>query len=409
MAKKPKTDPHAAGSAVLARHGITAESVGAGAIAADRLADLLRSGGAGGVALARLLGDVPRPEHAALLAAADEESHGVLRREIRRALFRLRQGGIEAPPPPRAAPAGTRAPAGEEIEGWCSPVDGRGDQLVWMTKRVPGGLVFLQARINDVEGVCDLGAHELSRKQFRAQREELRDRHGLRMVGVDWRRIDRLLSDAPRSATASGPPYAALRRSITQDPAPAPPPAPDGNTLVHGELPREAIEPDPVAASAELLEHEELRRWMPPPQTLEPYAQEILEAHSSPLVLNRHQQEERVAAVLRRATGELFPADRFAGRLDATAYYLWKTGRERPARVAVATADALRGGIAAIEVPLLAALAQRGISVVYEALKRRAELQEKESLIVKPGQPQDPGAAARRPAAPATRKSSTPR
>jgi len=77
------------------------------------LAALRGQAGVSDAAIARALGGVRSAGAANMLAAMEHGASGALRREIRRALFRLRQGGI-APAPgaepeaPRAAPSPDR-------------------------------------------------------------------------------------------------------------------------------------------------------------------------------------------------------------------------------------------------------------------------------------------------------------
>src|SRR5439155_392030 len=82
-------------------------------------------------------GDLPSPEVAALLVALEPRAgERAVRKEIRRALYRLRQRGVPVPEPP--APAGTpRTPAAPEAEGFLSLFDGRGDRLIWIVRPLP--------------------------------------------------------------------------------------------------------------------------------------------------------------------------------------------------------------------------------------------------------------------------------
>ena len=57
-----------------------------------------------------------------------------VRKEAKRALYRLQQRGVAvASAEPDTRRAGADA-AGAAIEGYVSPVDGRGDQLVWLVR-----------------------------------------------------------------------------------------------------------------------------------------------------------------------------------------------------------------------------------------------------------------------------------
>ena len=75
----------------------------------------------------------------------------------------------------------------------------------------------------------------------------------------------------------------------------------------------------------------------------------------------------------------------WAPRFETMAFYLWTTGRERQARVALAAAHSLAAGATAAKVPLLATFAREGLSAVYEMMRAKAQEQERESVLVKPG------------------------
>jgi len=380
MGKRAPADAVERGRAALTADGITPAALASGSVAHERLAEILRADTTIAAALAGLLGEVPRAEHAALLAAAEAHTHGSMRREIRRALFRLHRAGIE--PPAEELARSAEEPRVVELRGWLSHVDGRGDCLMWLTRPAAAGLVLLSARLNDRSGLCDLAMYEISRRQLRIQREELADRHDIRMTRVDWRYIDALLSAARDARHAGGPSYASLRTRLTAD-APGSPDVP-----IYGHISRESIDPALVDVSTELLNLPELRSWFPAVAELDPYARQILDAQSSPLVLSRHQQDDRVAGIVTRATTELYPADVIAGRLEALAYYLWASARERQARIALAVVEALRGGASPHTVPLLAAFVRQALSAIYTALRTQAEEQQRGSVIVRPGQPQ---------------------
>ena len=383
MRKRSATSLPESGFASLAAEGIDSVSLNAGSVPAERLGEILAAGTEASLALAHLLGEVPRAEHGALLARANEAAHGPLRREVRRALYRLEQAGIVPPLEASSEPIAVgplTAPL--QPEGWLSHVDGAGNQLVWITKPDPGGLLFISARINDIEGLGEINAVEISKRQFRAQRRELSDRHGLRMVPVDWRHADALLAAAhARSAPKSGPGYTQLRARLSTDPTrPLEPP-------IYRHIPRHTVSADLVQQSADLLDAPELGSWLPAPSVLEPYAREILEARESPLVLSQHQQNDRIGGILDRATRDLYPSELFAPRLEVMAFYFWETGRERHARIALAAAQALASGTPANAVPILGVLLRQSLAAVYQSAQASQQEQEKDSLIVKPTAP----------------------
>ena len=95
MGKRPEALSLDAGTRALAAEGIDQEALAAGSPTGEQLGAILSAGTDASLALSHLLGSIPRQEHADLLAAADAGAHGALRREVRRALYRLRRSGID--------------------------------------------------------------------------------------------------------------------------------------------------------------------------------------------------------------------------------------------------------------------------------------------------------------------------
>jgi hypothetical protein len=199
------------------------------------------------------------------------------------------------------------------------------------------------------------------------------------MVTVDWRHADALLATAhERGAPKSGHQYPQLRARLSADPpAPLEPP-------IYRHIPQHSVSEDLAQESADLLDAPELQSWLPTQSALEPYVKEILEARESPLVLSRHQQDDRLGGIIDRAARDLFPRELFASRLEGMAFYFWQTGRERHARIALGAARALAGGTEANNVPVLAALLRQNLSALYQSVQAVQQEQERSSLIVKP-------------------------
>src|SRR5205814_978371 len=219
-------------AATLVRLGLDPEAVRAGRIGAEAVAPLLA--GADGAALAAALGELASAEVAALLLALEPRAgERAVRKELRRALYRLRQRGVPVPAPPAPA-AAARTPAAPEAEGFLSPFDGRGDRLIWIVRPLPSGGSFLvAAQLNEPEGLRDVSAGEASRKQIRAARQKLEADSNLRLVAADWRTLDALLVEAHARAgggTVGERDYLRLRSRLTSEP-PRPPAAP-GSTRV---------------------------------------------------------------------------------------------------------------------------------------------------------------------------------
>ena len=281
-----------------------------------------------------------------MLVRMETHAAGALRREIRRALFKLRQRGIEAPLaelPTRGIPAAS-APASETgLSALLSPADADGARVVWIMKARPGaGVKRLWGLVSERDGLFGITLTPLTRKELRHERAELERRAGVSFIDADWRVADFILCDAwrrtPESHRGEVRNFFALRTELIAQSPPS-----DLKHPVYDEFAAElAHEPSP-----ELMKEPEVAAWPIAPATVKPYADEIAGLRNSVIVLSRIQQEERVVTVVERAIAELLAGEigtRLRRHLEDTAYYFARTGHGQQAAWAAAAAARLRDG-----------------------------------------------------------------
>lgn len=341
------------------------------------------------VAIAHRLGTMAGGDSVELLQRLDRSAADKrVRKAVKRAVYRLRQRGVHVPEAP-SEPA--RALFPPPAEGYVSPVDGGGDQLVWLLKPRPDGLAHLYAIINDPEGLREAELNVATRKAVKRVRSELAAKHELHLVDADWRYCDFLMHRAfawarARQTTMTGD-YPALRAQILRDPAPE-----DLPPLVLARCDAAAIKADAglLSRSAELLAEKEFRTWFLGPDEVKPYLDELASIRESPLVLNRHQQTDRMREVVEQAVTERFGGDRresYVRRLYAMAYFFSATARPERANQAVAVALALaeseRGGQ---NIPFCDELVRASVAAWVEAAAEREAERAKSSLVVTPQQ-----------------------
>ena len=373
--------------ATLARLGLDPGALRSGQTPAADLAP--RLAGPDAPALVAALGELATPEVATLLVALEAAAPGrAVHKEIRRALYRLRQRGVPVPvaaPTPRPAPR----PAEAAIEGLVSPMDGRGDRVVWLVRALPaGGVLLVATQLNEPAGLVDVHAVEIGRKGLKTARQRLEREAGVRLVAADWRTLDALVVEAHERVgegeRARERDYLRLRPRLTADPPRAPAEPVSARAAPPGPEEAEAV----AAGSAALLAEPEFRTWWPAPETLAPFAEEIAAASASPLVVSRFAQEDRLREILARAAETLVPPPVMARRLDAMAYVLAETGRSEGARQALAAARALRARPArdAINVPVVAAYVERALGTLLADATQRETEERRGSLVVTPAE-----------------------
>ena len=354
----------------------------------DTLRGVLGRDPAADLAIAARLGAHAAVAAVDALRALDAGSADKLvRKEVKRSLYRLEQRGVAVPTAPAATPpAVVMAPA---LEGYVSAVDGRGDQLVWLIKPHPGGLMHLFAVINDPEGLREVNLFETTRKALRASREELLRKHELRMIDTDWRYCDYLIDRAFHWAAErgeSGGDYPGMRAKLIKVPATTMQP------LIFAQVDVDAVRANAslLAESVKLLEEKEFRTWFFDPETLKPYLDEAHRIKESPLLLNEAQQQERFRLLLERAVEELFGGDRqrsWVRRLEEMAYFFHATGRTESAQRALAAAVALEAGRhGGRDVPFCEQLVRTSFFAFLQMEEQREEEEVRSSLVLTPQQ-----------------------
>lgn len=350
------------------------------------LAALLHRDPAADVAIAHRLGTVATEESAQLLQALETSATDKrVRKAAKRALYRLEQRGIHTQPDAPAAPTPAIGPA---LEGYVSPVDGRGDQLVWLLKPQPGGIAHLFAVVNDPDGLREAALSLVTRKALKSLQGELERKHELRLVPVDWHYADFLMHRAFGWARVRGTrmegDYPALRNQLLRVPAPE-----DLPPSVLTQTDAATIGEQQLAASPGLIEEPEFRTWLLSPDQAQPLLAELADARDSPLLLNRAQQQDRFDAVITRGTDTIFSQElraSWARRLYEMAYVLAATKRRERAEQAVAVARGLEQGRAPHDLPFCAILIRTSLAIYLELAAEQEKEREKSSLVVTPQQ-----------------------
>ena len=337
------------------------------------------------------LGASHEPEAARRLAALEARSTKAVRREIRRALYKLEQRGLWSPPAPAPPPRASELLGIHEgePEAWLSAIDAGGNRLAWLARSIPNAVVTLSTVISDTAGVRDLHAGETTRKALAKARKDLASRHGTTLVEAPWQHVDALVARAyeltqDRSTLTE---YPQARALVVPHPATGPVSPPIDALVERADAGGDSAA---LAASGEALREPELAGWLLPLEWLQATIDELEGAQQSVLVLSPVQKEERARVAFGRAIDEVLdPPERrelYAARLDETAYLLARRGALAHARALVAAAVALRGGKPISAIPVLAELTRASLALAVQVHAEEAREQAKSSLIVSPAQ-----------------------
>lgn len=352
-----------------------------------RLAELAERQPRARSAVAQVLGAMPVQQAAELLARMEAGAASAERREIRRALFRLRQKGITPQTPGRAAGAAEgdqpASPAGAPVWGFLSARDAQGLCLAWLVRPRPGtgGVRRLAGLCSDREGLIEFVFDESNRRELRELRRDLERRYRVRLVEADWTVCDFILCQAyamtPAGRLAGRDAFLGRRAEFTDLPLRTTIEHPIYDVLGHD---RADAQP-----SVELFKEPEAEALRSVIGDVEPYVERIEQVVQSRLVVSEFLQQERLEAVLSEVARELLGSKRgllLRRRLEDLAYYLLRDGRPQPAGWAAAAAWQLKAGIPLEQNNMLRTLIR---SEVEAALGRRRRDQETR-LVLTPAQ-----------------------
>ena len=324
----------------------------------------------------------------ALAEIENETRDKVLKKEIRRSLFKLSQKGLAVP---EARTSGATSVTSllkstSDIEAYMSAVDGAGGRLLWIVKPQAGhGLQTIQAMVSDREGLLRLGGAHIRRKELRNMAREIKDKHGIEMISLPWEYADQTLYAAYEKSKSLGRSgfenFHELRAGIAT-----------GKPKQQEHPVYRRLNPDNVTGgswrerSRLLLEEPELRFWFLDEDWVTPYLSQIEEAKSSRLVLNQLQKEERLAGIVRDAgkafcAGEIGPV--LQHRMEDMALYFLQSGRDDAARLSLAVAIQIgTGDPGPLDISFLTGLVQKSFG--YYLSQQKAKQADETSFIVKP-------------------------
>jgi len=340
----------------------------------DRIAKLRElRGTADDIAIAAALGEINDPAAGEMLAEMEAGASGALRREVRRAIYKLRQHGIAVREAEAEVKASPPAPTESGLSALMSPIDAEGAQIVWMIKSRPrGGIVRLWGLVSETNGLAGVQNHSLTRRELKTQQEDLERQAGVKLVDIEPRLADFILCDAYRRTSESDRlnvgTFYALRTEITGAPIPT-----ELSHPIYTEFAKQAA----GESSIELLKEDEVKAFRFEQKELEPYLEEVNRANESVLVVSRSSQEDRIMGAVDKAIGELLSgerAHRLRRRLEDTALYLARTGRREQAGWAAAAAAKIREGAELKTIPFFRSLVQTQLgAMMAEAAERKRE------------------------------------
>jgi hypothetical protein len=312
-----------------------------------------------------------------------------VRKEIKRALFKLSQKGFTAPEEKSEAtkPAVPLFGAEPEIEAYMSAVDGGGGRLIWIAKPQPShGLQVIQAMLHDREGLLRFGGMHMRRKELRKMADEIKQQHDVSMIAIPWQFADQMIYEGYEKARARGQNGLENFHEIRSVLATGKPK--ETTHPIYRKLDAEQLRDGAWREqSRRLLDESELRYWILTDDWVQAFLPLLQEAQTSRLVLNPLQKEERFNTIVRDAVKTLCSGDNgqaFKRRMEDMALYFLETKRADQAKLALAVALQVgEGDPGPLDVSFLTGLMQKSFAFFMSQEKAKKE-EEQSSLIIKP-------------------------
>jgi len=359
----------------------------------DRIEQLLRSGNLADAVQATLslppeslestltqLAKNLQPDSIPFLQSLDKpDKPQAVVKSARRALHRLRSQGVEIPeviPPP----ADMGLMAGRRIlRSLLSPVDGSGTQALLVLLSAPmTGLEGVDLLVSDLEGIYDMHAVRLAKKEYDERITAMREDFTLIDAPVDYVLFRaREYEEINRRENRPLPSDYHIYRELFHMPG-----REYDRPIVYDEM--ESVDPSDAKRAKELFEVRDLATWFIEDE-IQPFASRIIEADESPIVLMEAAKEERFERILRDAAETIFTPEvkaRDKRRLEENAYVLLHTdqaGLPRPvgdlAKVALACAAELApDGPPTHQAAFVKEIVQYSLYVAFSQQKRESPI-----------------------------------
>ena len=312
-------------------------------------------------------------------------------KSLRRAIQRLRQSGIRVELPKEGEPVFKPAERAKP-EAFVTGIDAHGARLVFLVQpRSPHGLNLFEALTTEDRGLVEFRAYETHRRGVDRFLHALRERSPLLLTATEPAHARWLVAEAMERNVHSGTrlPAGASELRLLWDTGEQPAaPAPEAVSRV-------ADSDSALASSAKLMEHESFKGWYVDPDLLKPALEKIHDAGSSRIVLTPLQKNERLAAVVREATDEIFATGgpdslraRYARRLLEMAHLFTLRNDSDTARQARSAADHLGKPDSRPSLnPFAYALVEKTLTILArdeEEREKKAKKEAEASLLVKP-------------------------
>jgi len=336
------------------------------------------------------LTEVPSPQTALLLEAMMttlQDKRAV--KAVKRALYRLRQKGVQWEQKPSHERPILRPLQTEAPQGYVGAMDATGSRILVIAQpRLQGGVRVYFSIVSDLEGIKRLEVSDLTKKGVREFIAASLSSEEFPVVKAPGGYCVHLLHEAAelsrKRATTLPPAYRDVERGLRDCAWNGPVP------LIYHHIPTEKLKDTPrlLKESGALHRIAPFSSWFLNAEDLGRYAEALKEAEKSHLVLTPQQKDARLSSIYRDALEGLFPEEQrllWKRRLEEAAYILWKQGKQKEARMTLSAAVDLTHPFSPLEPnPFCWNLLLKSLYGLLETEQGEQVKEKESSLIVTP-------------------------
>lgn len=302
-----------------------------------------------------------------------------LAKAARRALFLLKQAGIEPPAAPPTAAVVSRLLAQKVAsQAFVSNIDGNGSQMLnFVQEDVHGGSPWLISfLVSYGSGLKDLGCDKMPRRNIEESFASMREKPGRLLVEmpVDYARyrLQQAVSLNREESLTIPQGYSEQLERVGLPEQEYP------RALVYDYLDAEAVKQDKeiLHDPEKLFELDTFRGWLLNLSLLPPWIDKIYEAHNSPLALDEAQKVQRGEKVIDEATDALLGEEGilvYRQMLEESALVFHLAGAETEAKQTLYHALSFEDGVQPHAIPFARALTSRSLYVLISLYAKEAE------------------------------------
>ena len=312
-----------------------------------------------------------------------------LRRLLKKHLFQMKNKGLNVviPTIEEEEPLKFQKMESHQPNAYVTSIDYLGDRLIFLSKSTFGwGMVFFQITVSDQEGIKNLSAFNLNRREIKNFLNRISEGGIIHLMEINPEYCHFLIEEAYQVNIKKGitPPEQFVQWKVEIDDIKGEIVEP----IIYAQISKETIQEGKTewwrSQYQRINELDLFKGWFLEPRFVWEYIEKYNDVATSPLILNPYQTEERKESIISEAAERIFTNEYrglYKRRLEEMAYILFRMNQEESAKLVLLAADDLRSeGLSSKTHGFLKELVKKSI-LLYGEDERE---QRRDQLIITP-------------------------